>query len=340
MVIMRITTFLTIISCLNALSAQVDFSSIEVGDYELIEVEGVDKDIADHINKSILIHSVPAEGIDFSMDTYGVLRQLEDNYNRNNGGISDLYTEVTYNEANILSLKIHGSFIGAYLSTSIIFLNFSIETGELIYLDDIVNDAGFLFVDKEIRAEVTKRIESTINEVEDDDELSKEEVSRLFDLNKITFAYPVDFSYTKEGFSFYVDYGLPHVVQAMEPNTEFKFRYSDLHDYFLKDESPSSNYSDITFSEMSVYRSLIFEDLVTYSKMDLGEGKVTCNICVNRKGNVTYAKLIDSSSDNGVMPKEKLKSYIKAVYGSKFEPNFESDKIECREMTRYFLRGE
>ena len=78
MVIMRITTFLTIISCLNALSAQVDFSSIEVGDYELIEVEGVDKDIADHINKSILIHSVPAEGIDFSMDTYGVLRQLED----------------------------------------------------------------------------------------------------------------------------------------------------------------------------------------------------------------------------------------------------------------------
>ena len=337
----RLANLTIVLCCLNVLSAQVSLTTIEVGDFQLIEVDGIDKQIAEDINKKILFHSVPSDGIDFSLGTYGVLKQLELNFKKNNDGVLEIYTATTYNQDNILSLKIKQSFIGAYLSTSTTFLNFSIEIGELIHLDDIVNDSGFLYIDKSIKAEIAKRIERTIVDLEeeDDDDFNREKVSKIFSTSSATFAYPVDFNYSNEGISFYVNYGLPHVLQAIEPSNEFKFKYSELLDYFSKDENSISNYNPGTFSTMPTYRSLIFENPLAYSELNLGEGKVTCNVCVNNKGNVTYVEVIDTSTDSNVIPVGEWKDYLRAVRESKFEPNFETEKLECKKVAKYFYNG-
>lgn len=334
---------LCLVSCF-LLKAQVNIVPVKVGSYELVEVRGLDQQIANKINKKIVFHSVFDDEVDFSEDIYGILNQLKVKLADSNGyGISSISTKVNYNKSNIVSLLIYVTNNGAYSWTTPIYLNFSTESGEQIHLDDIVNKSGFNYIDNKIREETIKRKDEKIKTEAQNSTLSKDEISKIFDDYKTYYSYPSKFLYSDKGISFFIDYGFPNVAKSFEPNREYLFTYSDLLGYFIKDKY---NYSNIDINSTYLNdnkkdgqifgRSIIYEDVHLFKEINLGEGKATCKVCIDELGNIVSAELLDNSTSENLIPVGKAKAYLRAVYMTKYEPNFESTNAECSVMTKYF----
>ena len=54
---------------------------------------------------------------------------------------------------------------------------------------------------------------------------------------------------------------------------------------------------------------------------------------------MTYVEVVDNSTDSNVIPVGEWKDYLRAVRESKFEPNFETEKLECKKVAKYFYNG-
>jgi len=316
---------------------QVDINEISVGNFELIEVRGINREIAEKINKRILIHSLSDDELDYSLDTYGILRELNERHLKNGNGTTSINTVVKYNQSNILSIAVTVGYLGAYPWAATNYYNFSTQTGELLHLDDIINKTGFKYIDNKIRKEVLIRKDKIINGASIST-LTKEEKTNLFNEYGTSFSYPTNFTYKAGGISFFIDYRFPYVAQGLEPNDEFEFKYSELLGYFVQDKgyAKTSDLSTYTIGRTLINnRFEIYQDAMAFSKLLLGNGKVMCNVCVDDIGKVIFAQLIDSDKDKNIITADMVKPYLKAIYESRYEPNFDSSKEECMIITKY-----
>ncbi len=81
-------------------------------------------------------------------------------------------------------------------------------------------------------------------------------------------------------------------------------------------------------SESGVFgRKIIFRDLSTIKLSSTISGSIAVKVCVDRRGTVRFVELyLDETS---ITDKQILKSYLKACFHYKFQPDLAAPKEQC-----------
>ena len=137
--------------------------------------------------------------------------------------------EVIYNKNDLLSvaLSINGS--GAYPSGSTKHIVVNLKNGNPVKAKDVFIKIPELarLADKSLQARIKKEIaEMKKDSAEDAQTMSEELNGKTFTAENLEF-----FSVSDQGVTFYYDYGLPHVIQALEPDNAFLFTFRQLKPY-------------------------------------------------------------------------------------------------------------
>jgi len=76
-----------------------------------------------------------------------------------------------------------------------------------------------------------KEIDARVDEIKKDKEIEEEEPEKLFENTKFEVKDLEGFSINSKGVTFYYDYGLPHVIQALEPDGKYFFTWGEMKPY-------------------------------------------------------------------------------------------------------------
>lgn len=151
-------------------------------------------------------------------------------YHMGNTGID---YALTYADDHILSLSVSSEFIGAYPVTNHYYLNFNLEQGQLISVDDFLATDKQQAFSQELDKFVQRRIRQQAKEVESEFGSVHEFVQYV--QSSMDADYLRNFQITAKGVEFYINYGLPRVVQALAPDDMYLFLYKDLKPFLALD---------------------------------------------------------------------------------------------------------
>ena len=134
--------------------------------------------------------------------------------------------QVQHNANGILSVALTINGYAAYPDSSNKHIVVDIRNGNQLTAANLFTNTGGLasFADKRLQAEIAaakKRIK-TIKAAANIDVNDLFE-GKVFDVESLN-----DFSVTKDGVTFYYDYGFPHAIEALQPNGDIKFTWAEL----------------------------------------------------------------------------------------------------------------
>ena len=134
--------------------------------------------------------------------------------------------EITHNANGLLSAALTVSGSAAYPDGSTKHIVVNIKTGERQTASSLFTNASGLasLADKKLQAEIS----GAKKEIKANKENADIDVNELFDGKNFDVDSLNDFSVTKDGVTFYYEYGFPHVIEALRPNGEFKFSWAEL----------------------------------------------------------------------------------------------------------------
>lgn len=137
--------------------------------------------------------------------------------------------EVGYNKNGILtvSLTIYG--VGAYPSSSAKTVVVDTRTGNRVKPADIFVYIGGLTA--LVRRSQKKEIAKAIVEIKKDPDYTEPDPESLFTGRNFTAKDLNEFSVGEKGVTFMYDYGFPHVIQALQPDGNFFFTWTQLKPY-------------------------------------------------------------------------------------------------------------
>jgi len=129
---------------------------------------------------------------------------------------------VTYNKNSILSIQLIMEGSGAYPDQSVKTFVIDLKSGRRVQIGDVFTNIGKLLVkiDKAQKVEIKSAIATAKKDGENIADLIQ---SGDFTKNKLD-----EFSITNKGVTFLFDYGFPHAVQALEPNGEYFFSWTEI----------------------------------------------------------------------------------------------------------------
>jgi hypothetical protein len=92
-----------------------------------------------------------------------------------------------------------------------------------------------------VREKQLREIETAVAELKKEPDLGDEDPSRLFANIDFKEEHLEHFSIDNTGVTFHFDYSFPHVVQALQPDGEFKFTWAEIAK-FVKPDSPFAGF--------------------------------------------------------------------------------------------------
>jgi hypothetical protein len=163
-----------------------------------------------------------------------------DEFRRNPGLLSFDY-KVNYNQNYLLDITFTEEFEGAYPDTGTKHLLINLKNGKVVRAADAFNlnplnalAALAGLVDKKLKAEVAE-----LDKVNEDDKSTDAEAKSWVrnELKKLRFGVQNlnEFSVSNKGVTFLFDAGFPHAIQALQPEGEYFFSYTELRPYIKRD---------------------------------------------------------------------------------------------------------
>lgn len=167
-----------------------------------------------------------------------VIHALATYHDMGNQGFTNASFEVLYNAQNLLSMAFYYEYLGAYPSTATRHATFDLRTGRLVTIGQLLADTLALrqHWQKNIDHEVAAVISSLPTDYPDLEADGRDDIQERLGWNstlrKVEFepGQPRfdDFALTPTGLTLFLDFGFPHVIQALEPNEAYGFTYSTL----------------------------------------------------------------------------------------------------------------
>jgi hypothetical protein len=145
--------------------------------------------------------------------------------------------KVNYNRNHILDVTFTQSGSGAYPDTHTKHFAINLKDGNVIKASDVfLSDKSqtlAALVNNKLQGELKKILEelSASKSDPEDSRIAKEAQEPL----KFTIENLDEFSIGAKGITFLYDAGYPHVIQALEPNGEYFFSYSELKPFIKRD---------------------------------------------------------------------------------------------------------
>jgi len=156
---------------------------------------------------------------------------------REDNWLEEFDYKVNYNKNHILDLTFTQSGSGAYPDTQTKHFAINLQDGAVIKASNAFAadklDALTALVRSKFQAELAQNLKDLADSKSDPEDIriAKEAQEALeFKLSDID-----DFSIGDKGVTFLYDAGYPHVIQALEPNGEYFFSYSELRPYIKRD---------------------------------------------------------------------------------------------------------
>jgi hypothetical protein len=222
----------------HAVTAQVKVSEIRMKfgsefhkakDPDLIYpvVSIADKDVEEKINRAILFELTQTDS------TGSLSKTLLEMMNQ---GLSELDYDITLNTKDILSLKLNALGCGAYCSSYNIYLNFDLNTGETLRIQDVIDNNYLDTFRAMVQKDKVKALK--LDKKEKDSLLS----AKAIDSSDYDFAMEhiqqcireVDtdrFLLFKNEIQIFDPCEFPHAVQALQPMYELKYSYRKMRKY-------------------------------------------------------------------------------------------------------------
>ncbi len=141
-------------------------------------------------------------------------------------GVDSADFEVGYNKNSILSIRLFMEVSGAYPSTMVKNLVVDLKTGKRVSLADVFTDIGQLIVkiDKAKKDSEAKAIADIKKDNADDARTLQNMLkNKNYQVSRLD-----EFSVSDEGVTFHYDYGFPHVIRALEPDSDYFFKWAEL----------------------------------------------------------------------------------------------------------------
>ncbi|QNH60653.1 hypothetical protein [Hymenobacter sediminicola] len=146
--------------------------------------------------------------------------------------------EVLYNDHGLLSIELTSDFLGAYVSSVARHATFELRTGRLLEVRDLLADT--LALRQRWQESINRRVADHISKLPTEyaqlDAPLLAEVKRRLHWNDSTLTVQLegddprfyDFALTSFGLTLYYDFGFPHVIEALQPETDYLFSYATL----------------------------------------------------------------------------------------------------------------
>ena len=130
--------------------------------------------------------------------------------------------EVNYNRNGLLDIAYSIAGSAAYPDGSTRHFVIDLQTGKLLKARDLFTSAGMREMVKLADAQMQAAIRSTLQENKEEREHLTEQLKNVhFTLKDLDH-----FSLNAKGITFIVDFGFPHVIQALEPDGEYFLPYA------------------------------------------------------------------------------------------------------------------
>lgn len=168
----------------------------------------------------------------------GIQQALAEYAERDQKGFIGCRYEVLYNEHGLLSVELTSNFLGNYASSVTRHATFELRTGRLLEVRDLLADT--LALQQRWQESINHRVADHISKLPAEyaqlDAPMLAEVKRRLHWNDSTLAVQLegddprfyDFALTPFGLTLYYDFGFPHVLEALQPETDYLFRYTTL----------------------------------------------------------------------------------------------------------------
>lgn len=176
------------------------------------------------------------------------IKQAQAEYDaKQQSGFVGAHYEVLYNDQYLLSVAFTADYMGAYPSSSTRHATFDLRTGQQLEVRDMVADTAALRQrwQESINRRVANHLSTLPKEYPEVDADMLGELQRRLYWNDTTRTVQLeagdprlyDFALTPFGIVLYYDFGFPHVIEALQPDTEYLFPYAELKAW-LKPKGP------------------------------------------------------------------------------------------------------
>ncbi|UOG76889.1 hypothetical protein MTX78_09880 [Hymenobacter tibetensis] len=191
------------------------------------------------------------DGVPQPLTASSAIEQAHIEFEAGKSGFSESRYEVLYNDHGLLSVEFTSEYKGAYQSSVKRHATFDLRTGRLLEVRDMVADTTALQQrwQQSINRRVTDHLNSLPKEypqIETDTNLLADVKHRLYwnDSTKVVELQAgeprfYDFAINSFGLMLYYDFGFPHVMEPLQPDTDYQFTYADIR-LWLKPRGPLS----------------------------------------------------------------------------------------------------
>ncbi|OON70205.1 hypothetical protein B0919_05580 [Hymenobacter sp. CRA2] len=215
------------------------------GRFELPQVQLPDAAVAARLNQAIVAASFWMEADWLQLSTRQAVQRCLREYQENDKqGLTSLSYNVVCNEHGVLTLALTSDYLGAYPYTDTRCFVFDTRTGRRLRVADLVRDTTALrtrwrtAISQRVAAHLRADLVETLGDSAVAAELpallhwnaAKQQVT--FEANEPRFD---DFAVTRRGLTLAYSFGLPHVIQAAEPERDYSFTYAELRPWLRTD---------------------------------------------------------------------------------------------------------
>ncbi|WP_375435803.1 hypothetical protein [uncultured Hymenobacter sp.] len=159
--------------------------------------------------------------------------------------------EVLYNDHGLLSVEFTSEYRGAYPSTVKRHATFDLRTGRLMAVRDLVADT--LALQQRWQQSISRRVTEHLRTLPEEYPQLATDTNLLADVkhrlywNDSTSTVELqageprlyDFAVTSFGLVLYYDFGFPHLIEALQPDSDYQLTYADIK-LWLKPKGPLS----------------------------------------------------------------------------------------------------
>jgi hypothetical protein len=177
-------------------------------------------DVDDKINAQISFDTITGESLEETKRLWADGEEFHQ-------GVDSAEFEVNANIRNVLSMSIHYETLYAYPDMQNAYVNFNSNTGDAIGIKDLLTEASLPVIAGKLDVVLQARIKQLKTELAAEIASGEVEATQWDELH-VTAADLESFSTTPDGITFHYDPGFPHVIQALEPDGEFKVAFEDL----------------------------------------------------------------------------------------------------------------
>lgn len=141
--------------------------------------------------------------------------------------------ETVYNKNGILCIRQWMTGTAAYPDSVTKYVVVDTKTGTKPTIQELFSDLDGLAA--KLKKLQTAQVKKAILEIKKDPENADADPEQLFESTDLTANELDQFSISADGVTFYYDYGFPHVLEALQPDGEFKLTWAELKPFIRPD---------------------------------------------------------------------------------------------------------